>query len=114
MREKIAWKGSDKPLVTGRFRKSRAVPTSRLLQRLNLGKYEAHASYGGELFTGKVVLPLGQHIGAPAICIVSVGDKVRVGDLVGEIPEGAMGARVHASIDGVVESIGDGKVTIRA
>jgi len=27
---------------------------------------------------------------------------VRAGDCVGEIPEGALGARVHASIDGVV------------
>jgi Na+-translocating ferredoxin:NAD+ oxidoreductase RnfC subunit len=114
MREKITWKSSGNPLVTGQFRKTRAVPTSRLLQRLNLGKYEAHAAYGGEFSATKVVLPLGQHIGAPAVCVVSVGDKVRIGDLVGEIPEGAMGARVHASIDGVVESIGDGKVTIRA
>jgi Na+-translocating ferredoxin:NAD+ oxidoreductase RnfC subunit len=114
MREKITWKASDRQLVSNRFRKTRAVPTSRLLQRLNLGKYIAHATYGGEVSATTVVLPLDQHIGAPAVCVVSVGDKVRIGDLVGEIPEGAMGARVHASIDGVVESIGDGKVTIRA
>jgi Na+-translocating ferredoxin:NAD+ oxidoreductase RnfC subunit len=46
--------------------------------------------------------------------MVSVGDGVKKGDLLGEIPENALGARVHASIDGVVESIADGFVTIRA
>jgi Na+-translocating ferredoxin:NAD+ oxidoreductase RnfC subunit len=39
---------------------------------------------------------------------------VRRGDLLGEMPEKAMSARVHASIDGRVESIADGNVTIKA
>jgi hypothetical protein len=33
---------------------------------------------------------------------VRVGDTVRAGDCIGEIPEGALGARVDASIAGVV------------
>ncbi len=114
MSEKISWESSGKELTTNPFRKIRAVPTSRLIQRLNLGKYEAHAGYGGEMTATKVILPLSQHIGAPATCVVSVGDTVVTGDLIGEIPEGAMGARVHASIDGVIESIADGKVTIKS
>jgi hypothetical protein len=32
---------------------------------------------------------------------------VKKGDLIGEIPDGALGARIHASIDGTVESVGD-------
>lgn len=114
MSEGISWETSDRPLVTNPFRKSRAVPTTRLIQRLNLANYQAHAGYGGEITTSRVVLPLGQHIGAPATCVLSVGDRVSKGDLIGEIPEGAMGARVHASIDGVVEAIADGIVTIKA
>ena len=49
---------------------------------------------------------LKQHIGAPAVPVVATGDLVRAGDLLGEIPEGALGARVHAGIAGrvVVES----------
>ena len=31
--------------------------------------------------------------------------KVRRGDVVGEIPEKALGARIHASIDGVVSAV---------
>jgi Na+-translocating ferredoxin:NAD+ oxidoreductase RnfC subunit len=45
---------------------------------------------------------------------VSSGERVIKGDLIGEIPEKALGARVHASIGGLVEAIADGMVTIRA
>ena len=33
------------------------------------------------------------------------GDRVHRGDVVGEIPEKALGARVHASIDGMVTAV---------
>lgn len=114
MAQKIGWEGSDRHIVTNRFRTSRAIPTTRLLHRLNLSGYEAHAQYGGEIAATRVVLPLHQHIGAPADCVVHVGQKVSAGDLVGEIPENSMGARIHASIDGVVEDIVDKKVIIKA
>jgi len=31
---------------------------------------------------------------------------VKAGDLIGEIPEGALGARVHASLSGTVTDVG--------
>ncbi|MBW2430496.1 MAG: electron transport complex protein RnfC, partial [Deltaproteobacteria bacterium] len=55
----------------------------------------------------QVTIPLQQHLGKPAVPAVKAGDKLKKGDLVGEIPEGALGARVHASIDGIVESVGE-------
>jgi len=113
MAEKVSWEPSGNQLIANRFRKSRAVPTSRLLQRLNLSGYEAYARYGGELTVAKVSLALDQHIGAAAQCVVTPGEHVKKGELVGEIPEGAMGARVHASIDGVVESVSEARVTIK-
>lgn len=113
MAERVQWQSSGNELKTNPFRSSRAIPTKRLIQRLNLGKYDVHPDYAGEFTPSVVTLPLGQHIGAPATCVVSAGDKVSCGDLIGEIPEGAMGARIHASIDGVVESVADGKVTIK-
>jgi len=109
----VRWESSDKPLESNPFRDSRAVPTARLIQRLNVAKYDTHPAFAGEMSSSMVTIPLGQHIGAPATCVVSVGDRLHKGDLIGEIPEGAMGARVHASIDGVVESIADGKITIK-
>ncbi|WP_291325614.1 4Fe-4S dicluster domain-containing protein [Desulfovibrio sp. UCD-KL4C] len=113
MQAGVRWESSDKPLESNPFRDSRAVPTARLIQRLNVAKYDTHPAFVGEMSSSMVTIPLGQHIGAPATCVVSVGDRLHKGDLIGEIPEGAMGARVHASIDGVVESIADGKITIK-
>jgi Na+-translocating ferredoxin:NAD+ oxidoreductase RnfC subunit len=60
-----------------------------------------------EIQIGKVHVPLQQHLGQPAEPVVKTGDRVKKGDLLGEIPAGALGARVHASIDGIVESVGD-------
>ena len=70
--------------------------------------------YAGEISPSLVRIPLRQHIGAPAVCVVSAGARVQRGDVIGEIPEKAMGARIHASISGVVESVADGMVTIKA
>lgn len=108
----IRWEAKSDPL-THPFRSGRSVPTGRLIQRLGLTAYDVHPGWIGELAPSVVRLALRQHIGAPAVCVVSVGDRVRAGDLVGEIPEKAMGARVHASVSGVVEAVADGMVTIR-
>ncbi|WP_320173287.1 4Fe-4S dicluster domain-containing protein [Maridesulfovibrio sp.] len=113
MKERVTWESKGNELKANPFRESRAVPTKRLIQRLNLTKYDGHPEYAGEYTPSVVNIRLGQHIGAPAQCVVSVGDKVSCGDLIGEIPEGAMGARVHASIDGTVESVENGVVVIK-
>jgi Na+-translocating ferredoxin:NAD+ oxidoreductase RnfC subunit len=52
-----------------------------------------------------VKIPLSQHTGAAAVPVVKVGDRVEAGQLVGEIPEKKLGARVHASIRGRVTHI---------
>lgn len=114
MANRVAWEAGDKEYTANPFRESRAVPTKRLIQRLDLVKYDGHPDYVGEMNASLVRIPLHQHIGAPSECTVAVGDRVSKGDLLGEVPEGAMAARVHSSIDGVVESIADGKVTIKA
>lgn len=45
--------------------------------------------------------------------VVKVGEEVKKGMVIGEIPEGALGARVHASIDGVVSEITPKAITIK-
>lgn len=110
----IRWAGGVRPLTANPFKSSRQIPTKRLIHRLDLARYDVHPGYVGEYVPFVVKIPCSQHIGAPASCIVSVGDSVKAGDLIGEIPDKAMGARVHASIDGVVESVADGLITIRS
>ena len=55
---------------------------------------------------GEVLLPMAQHIGAPATPIVKVGDEVKVGQLIAK-PEGYVSAAIHAPVSGKVTKIED-------
>lgn len=92
----------------------RLIPTDRLIERLNLRSWYKAAPLSLETYVpNEVTLTLQQHIGAPAIVIVKVGDVVHLGQAVGEIPEGVLGARVHASLDGTVTQVTPQTITIR-
>ena len=53
---------------------------------------------------GEIVIPLSQHIGAPATPCVEVGDRVLVGQKIGEA-SGFISANVHSSVAGTVKKI---------
>jgi Na+-translocating ferredoxin:NAD+ oxidoreductase RnfC subunit len=90
------------------FNETRKVPVKRLMERLQVAGYDVHPPfYAKPVDIRKVRIPLQQHLGKPAVPVVQAGGRVKRGELIGEIPEGALGARVHASIDGIVESVGD-------
>lgn len=89
-------------------RSFRYVPADRLTARLGLSEFDAKSPLiKKEIKPDKVVLPLCQHIGAPARPVVRTGDLVKKGDLLADIPDGAMGARIHASISGEVRVFED-------
>jgi Na+-translocating ferredoxin:NAD+ oxidoreductase RnfC subunit len=93
-------------------RSGRQVPTKLLTRKLGLSKYDAEAPYRRIDFMPEVVrIPLKQHIGVAATPIISIGDRVRKGDLIADVASNNLGARIHASIDGKVTSI-DEYVTI--
>lgn len=52
----------------------------------------------------ELVIPLGQHIGAPARPCVQVGDRVLKGQVIGE-PDGYVSAAIHASSSGTVVAL---------
>jgi electron transport complex protein RnfC len=54
----------------------------------------------------QVVIPLGQHIGAPAQAVVQKGDTVKVGALIGKAG-GFVSANIHSSVSGKVNKIDD-------
>lgn len=86
----------------------RKIPVDRLVKGLDLQEWDVPAPLCDELLRpGRVRVPLSQHIGAPARAVVAKGDRVKVGDLLGEIPAESLGARVHASIAGTVASVTD-------
>lgn len=51
-----------------------------------------------------VSIPCAQHIGAPAVPIVEVGDKVKLGQKIAEA-SGFVSVPVHASVSGTVKEI---------
>ncbi|MDD5303666.1 MAG: SLBB domain-containing protein [Elusimicrobia bacterium] len=109
---KIVWKNS--ALNTGKapkahpVREYRLVPTGQLIARLGLAEYQADAPLlEGEFSPGSVRIPLKQHVGVPATALVTVGQTVRRGDKIGDVPADQLGVPVHASIDGVVTAVTD-------
>lgn len=94
------------------LRPYRKIPVPRLAVKLGIDDYmDLHPRYRGTYEPDRVMIPLSQHVGAPADAVVGPGDGVRAGDLIGEIPKDALGARVHASISGRIIAV-DNKVVI--
>ncbi|HVO13447.1 MAG TPA: 4Fe-4S dicluster domain-containing protein [Vicinamibacteria bacterium] len=110
----LVWKGRPEELWPHPLAESRRVPMRRLVLRLGLDGFRNVGPLEDRpLAPPRVVLPLKQHAGAPAVAVVRDGERVRVGDVVAAPVDGALGARIHASIDGVVRSV-DGTVVIEA
>lgn len=103
----ITWTGKMEvephPMYEGR-----RTPLKMLMKRLGITEYDHESEFDATIPTPqRVEIPLTQHIGAPATATVQVGDNVVRGQCIGDIPEGTLGARVHASIDGIVRSVGN-------
>ena len=85
------------------MRDARRVPIPRLIRRLGLEDWDVHAPMTDRVLEpSRVRLMLRQHIGAPAVPVVQVGDRVTARQLVAAIPQGALGANIHTSISGRV------------
>ena len=90
----------------------RRTPVARLMSKLGLERFRnvgPLVEIDWEL--EGVRIPLKQHVGAPAVPAVEVGQRVEEGQVVGAAPEG-LGVPVHASMSGVVSRVDDA-ITIR-
>lgn len=108
LREKgIKWEGR-REVEPHPMYEYRRTPLKQLVQRLGVVEYDVPTPFERvELSPRRVTLPLSQHIGAPAEPVVNVGQSVARGDVIGEMPAGKLGARLHASIEGVVTEVGE-------
>jgi Na+-translocating ferredoxin:NAD+ oxidoreductase RnfC subunit len=99
----LTFKGDPASITPHPLAEFRRVPMRRLIARLGLGEFNNVGPLVDHSFSPqKVKILLKQHAGAPAVPVVKCGDRVRVGDLLAAPEQGKLGARVHASIDGVV------------
>ncbi len=102
-----------KPTVTNEFRKYRKYPVKKLISRLGLDKYNVPAPLTEANYEAKrIILPLKQHVGAPAQPVVKVGDSVKEGQMVAQMPQGQLGAPIHSSITGKVIGIDTQEIII--
>ena len=96
------------------LREFRKVPTSRLVARLGLTKYNKSAPLTKmEVPVKKVQLLLSQHIGAPSKAVVTVGEEVSRGQMIAAAADG-LSVPVHASICGKVTEVTDKYIEITA
>ena len=101
--EGIKWSGkmdiTPHPMYEGR-----RTPLKMLVKRLGVTEYDHHAPFVDRIATDvrSVILPLQQHVGKKADSLVVSGDRVKRGQAIADVGENQMGARIHASIDGIV------------
>lgn len=103
-----------KPEKVSQFREYRKFPVKKLIGRLGLEKYNVDAPLVEvkKDIANRVKIELRQHIGVCAKPVVSIGDVIAKGQLIGDIPEGKMGAKIHASIDGIVTQVSENSIVI--
>lgn len=96
-------------------REYRLVPMKRLIERLDLSKYNTSAKITDKKVTPDTVkISLSQHIGKPAVASVKEGQYVKAGDIIAEYDPKALSVAYHSSIDGTVQRVTDKYVTISA
>jgi Na+-translocating ferredoxin:NAD+ oxidoreductase RnfC subunit len=114
MQEKARWPGNRDDVHPHGMFDGRRVPVKRLINKLDLREFRNEGpmvELSGE--PERVAIPMKMHVGAPAKPCVAKGDRVRVGDTIGRMADGALGVDVHASVDGTVEESGDARIVIR-
>lgn len=104
----LVFKGDPASITPHPLAEFRRVPMRRLIAKLGLTEFNNTGPLTEHAFAPrKVQLLLKQHAGAPASPVVKTGDRIRAGDLVATPEPGKLGARIHASIDGVATVAGD-------
>ncbi len=96
---------------------NRKAPMHRLFHKLGLNQFRNVGPLDDRLMeAAKVGIKLKQHLGAACEAVVAEGERVTKGQMVGRPPvtngKPALGAPVHASIDGTVTRVADGVVWI--
>ena len=115
-REKgVRYEGNKEIPEADPMRESRKIPINRLIARLNLTKYYNNKVADLEKVTAdKVRIYLSQHLGKPAMPIVSAGDEVHIGQRIAEVGREEFGANVHASINGKISKVENTYIEIEA
>lgn len=92
----------------------RLLPSKRLIARIGLHDFDMPAPMSDiKMKPQEVHISTRQHVGAPAAPSVTVGQHVVAGEQIGAVPEGNLGAPIHASISGTVIDCNGDYIAIR-
>jgi Na+-translocating ferredoxin:NAD+ oxidoreductase RnfC subunit len=95
------------------MRDGRRVPIASLMQRLAIAQYAHPAPWRDHPFRpGQLVLPLKQSAGSGGSPLVSAGRNVSAGQALTELPEGKLGAVIHAPVAGRVTRVTERDVVL--
>jgi len=95
------------------MKEARRVPQSQLRRRLKIEDYEGETPFENLDYEPEYVkIKLQQHIGKPANPVVSIGEIVEEGQVIGEVGENELGAYIHSSINGIVTEINESFIKI--
>ena len=99
----LTFKGDPASITPHPMAEFRRVPMRRLIASWAWASSTIRGRWWITLFRrARSTVLLKQHAGVPAVAMVKCGDRVRMGDLLAAPEQGKLGARIHASIDGVV------------
>lgn len=97
------------------MRDGRRIPIQALMRKLHIEQYDHPAHWNdSQVKPGKVCIPLRQGAGVLNEPRVKPGDRVEKGKQIGAIPDGKLGAAVHASMAGTVTEVGSRIVIARS
>jgi Na+-translocating ferredoxin:NAD+ oxidoreductase RnfC subunit len=110
--KQIKWTGPMNPKVHA-MADGRRVPIKTLAKKLHVLDYDLPAPYlRQEISPSRLILPLKQSAGTPAISKVRAGDRVTAGQVIGEPAPNALGAILHAPMSGVVREANDKQIIL--
>ncbi|MBI4863397.1 MAG: NADH dehydrogenase subunit, partial [Candidatus Riflebacteria bacterium] len=90
----------------------RHIPLKKLISKLKLAGFSnVGPLVETQVRPDRLRLPLKQHLGAPSVPTVRPGDRVVEGQLIAKVPEGKLGAPIHAPLSGTVQSV-EGEIVL--
>jgi Na+-translocating ferredoxin:NAD+ oxidoreductase RnfC subunit len=106
------WSGGTDPRPHA-LREGRRVPIRALARRLQVEVFEHPAPLEPvALEPRRLVLPLRQSAGVANRPLVKVGDRVKAGQPLGEVPAQALGAILHAPTDAIVAEVTEKRILL--
>jgi len=111
-RANIKWSGpttvKPHPMLDGRH-----VPIKTLTKKLHVQDYDLPAPWSADgISPSRLLLPLKQSAGTACLAKVRVGDRVKAGQIIGEPAPNALGATLHAPLDGKVREVTEKEIVL--